>query len=637
MNYLGIKIIGLDSASCLIDFARQSIHAVSTDRITRIKKDNLDSRESLAWALSQSDGSDIFVSACFSHFDSQTQLLENAASSFQYSLIERAVRRIYKPSYRKDLVPFNSFRHKAISILAIALNPLLICTISTRNKLYKSFRNGDLPASLSLTNIAKLLHRILPHQHDSSIKGFQFVDHHTSHAFCAHYLAPFSSDSSYIFTIDELGDGIFLSLSRFINGKFDGFITRELAPPVYTSPSSKPHYASVPSIYSNFTEALGFIRSSDEGKVEALAAYGKPDKALLEKLSSCFIVEQGDQIDASMSILSSNTLVLSDFYSSAYLATLVDSLGPETVAATVQAWLEAFSQQYLSECFRRLQIQSSRINLGLAGGASANVIMNLGLYELLKPRQLFVAPPMGDDGASMGAALFTAASHGKDLSWISKKYPMPYWGPKITSESALQALKSSKYSSELIFSRPLTTEDLVSIIVQDLALEKVVAIATEKSEFGPRALGNRSIIALPTSPKTRDLINTKIKRRPYFQPFCPSVLEEDREELFVSSYSHKHMAIAFRLRPEFAKKYPSACHIDLTARPQFVTESDNPFYYRLLKQIKSLIGHGILINTSFNLHGRPTVCDASHAIDDFIACQIHSMVLGDFYVTKKSR
>jgi carbamoyltransferase len=155
-------------------------------------------------------------------------------------------------------------------------------------------------------------------------------------------------------------------------------------------------------------------------------------------------------------------------------------------------------------------------------------------------------------------------------------------------------------------------------------------------EFGPRALGNRSIIASPMFDDTRHRINSTVKRRPNYQPFCPSILEEERERLFNNSFSHKHMAIAFRMKDEFIKDLPCAVHVDGTSRPQFVEKEDNSNYYRYLKALKDLTGYGVSLNTSFNLHGRTIVRTPKDAVIDFIDCNIDELFIEGFRVKRKN-
>jgi carbamoyltransferase len=154
-------------------------------------------------------------------------------------------------------------------------------------------------------------------------------------------------------------------------------------------------------------------------------------------------------------------------------------------------------------------------------------------------------------------------------------------------------------------------------------------------EWGPRALGNRSIIADPRPKDFREKINKEIKRRPAFQPFCPSILAEEAPRLFESYYLNKHMTCAFRMKKEFWDKLPSAIHIDGTARAQFVSREDNEKYYRLLKKVKDLTGFGIIINTSFNKHGRTIVETPHDAIIDFLDTDMDYVVIEGLLITRK--
>ncbi len=162
---------------------------------------------------------------------------------------------------------------------------------------------------------------------------------------------------------------------------------------------------------------------------------------------------------------------------------------------------------------------------------------------------------------------------------------------------------------------------------KSIANGNVVSLFHGREEYGPRALGNRSIVANPCDPNVTKRINSTVKRRPLYQPFCPSFLEDERERLFESSFKHKHMAIAFRMKKEFWEHLPSAIHVDGTARPQFVEYEDNPNYYRLISAVKEQTGYGAVINTSFNLHGRTMVHTPKDAITDFIDCNIDELYI----------
>ncbi len=257
--------------------------------------------------------------------------------------------------------------------------------------------------------------------------------------------------------------------------------------------------------------------------------------------------------------------------------------------------------------------------------------MNLHIYEETPFKDIYIFPAMGDDGTATGAAILNAIDHGEDLLWLKDKY-MPYWGPQIHEADIVQALNISEWKDKISYEK-IPDDHLAEVIADNIVDNKIVALVQWRMEFGPRALWHRSILANPRNPEIQNRINMTVKRRPSFQPFCPSVLEDERERLFENAYPHKHMAIAFRMKDEFHKDIPWAIHIDGTARPQFVEEKDDVLYYNILKKLKQKNEYGITINTSFNLHGRTIVRTAEDAIRDFIDCNIDVLFLEWYKIT----
>ena len=256
--------------------------------------------------------------------------------------------------------------------------------------------------------------------------------------------------------------------------------------------------------------------------------------------------------------------------------------------------------------------------------------MSLNIYERTNFKNIYVLPPMGDEGLAIGSAILSAIDLGLDIGWL-RNYEMPYFGDSIARSSVIEASKEF-HNIEIKDFQDSWPEAAAALVANG----KICAIVQGKMEFGPRALGNRSIIANPGIESIRDRINSNVKRRPSYQPFCPSILEEERERLFSESFSHKHMAIAFRMKKEHIKKLPCAVHVDGTARPQFVSRVDNENYYRYLKELKKLTGYGVSLNTSFNLHGRTIVRTAHDAITDFIDCNIDALFIEGYKINLKN-
>lgn len=299
----------------------------------------------------------------------------------------------------------------------------------------------------------------------------------------------------------------------------------------------------------------------------------------------------------------------------------------EDVSAAVQKYLEDTTIPYYKDIVEFTGID----NVCLSGGVTANVIMNLNIFEHVT-KKLHITPAMGDEGSSEGAAILMMQENGyseDDLEWI-KQNKMPYLGSEYTNEEIKTVLDRAKEKVSYQFIDKNWQEEVASLVEQ----KKIGALFQGRMEWGPRALGNRSIIALTNDKDIRTKINKEIKKRPLFQPFCPSILVEEKERLFEDAYNNKHMTCAFRLKKEFYDNIPSSIHVDGTARVQFVSQEDNLEYHKLLLKIKEKTGFGILINTSFNKHGRTIVETPSDAIDDFLDTDLDYLMIGSYLVKR---
>lgn len=302
---------------------------------------------------------------------------------------------------------------------------------------------------------------------------------------------------------------------------------------------------------------------------------------------------------------------------------LREKLGDANFAAAVQKWLEDIGVRYVSCIVEQEGIKK----LCFAGGVFANVKMNQQIFERLNLKDMYVFPAMSDSGCASGAIVLEKIREGEDIDWI-KKCEMPYWGPSYSEEEVKKAIKTQDYYYEYLGdSWPEYAAYLIS-------KGNIIAIFQGRMEYGPRALGNRSVLADPRDEKVKKVINSTIKRRKWYQPFCPSVLESERNKIFEKSYKNKHMTCAFTVKEEYRQVIPAVIHIDGTARAQFVEKNDNPNYYRLLKALKQEIGVGVVLNTSFNLHGRTIVMTPEHAIRDFIDCGIDYLIMEGYLIKR---
>ena len=607
MKIMGTKYCGHDSAICILDTSQKKIFAMSTERVTRIKHDSIDITPIIeAYDFENID----YVSHSYSDFEDKGHDGELREKMTYTKDIEKALRRIIKPKYVKDMNMSRAEKNKFIFKSLFGNFSAVRAYYSSKFKraLVKESAVGNRKAFTSY--IEKNFNKF-----NLSPKKIFFYEHHLCHATPSYYLSPFNGDKALALTIDGQGDGFFSKLFLF-NGPADYQLIGQSTADFL----DKGVFLSIGRIYENFTRAMDLRPNSDEGKVEALAAYGKADKDLLQQLKRATHVDKND-----LSI-NFDIVKIMPFHNIDWLKARRSKVGDENFCASVQTFLEDSIVTYLNYAYEKYPIS----NLCLSGGVAANIIMSLNIYERTPFKNIYVLPPMADDGLAIGSAILTAIDFGEDVAWL-KNFEMPYFGDSYSRDKVKKALDSF---DNIIY------DDLNDNWPQEAALSvskgKICSIFQGRMEFGPRALGNRSIIASPMLEGTRKKINSTVKRRPSYQPFCPSILEDERERLFKNSFPHKYMAIAFRMKDEFVKDLPCAVHVDGTARPQFVEEKDNPDYYRYLVALKDITGYGVSLNTSFNLHGRTIVRTPNDAVVDFIDCNIDELFIEGYRVRRRN-
>lgn len=602
MRILGTKFYGHDNSVFYLDTEKREVFALSNERVTRIKHDRASVKATLDQYPFLKDVT--WVVSGYEKQDNRRYYSDLYLYDFIYSEL--------KPKYIKELATLLKEKKTRITLF----KKLFFKSSVYRKWFFEEFWYKKIKKGMSFELARNKIDQYYQSLFDTNPVNIDHKDHHLCHAISSYAFSPFSGldKPTLSFTIDGVGDFAFSALYKFNN--LNDYECLAISESEYVE-NSRHDGTSIGFVYSDFTRAMDLIPDSDEGKVEALAAYAKADDAFLNMM---------------MGMVSFSDLSIKldkDLYhkltNDSFLREKRTELGDEVFCATVQTWLENVVVDYLNLVHEKTGIDQ----VCFSGGVAANIIMSLNVYERTPFKNIYVFPAMGDDGVAAGAGILKAMDIGEDVSWLNQHY-MPYLGDSFSRDQVQFELENWQ---EKIVVKDLN-DSWPEEAAKSIANGKVVSLFHGREEYGPRALGNRSIVANPRDPDVTKRINSTVKRRPLYQPFCPSFLEDERERLFESSFKHKHMAIAFRMKKEFWEDLPSAIHVDGTARPQFVEYEDNPNYYRLISAVKEQTGYGAVINTSFNLHGRTMVHTPRDAITDFIDCNIDELYIEGFKVTR---
>ncbi len=420
-------------------------------------------------------------------------------------------------------------------------------------------------------------------------------EHHVTHAANAYYGSGF--DEALIVSLDGYGSGLAGAASVGRGGTIERI-----------HGIAYPH--SLGTFYESVTSGLGFRPSRHEGKIVGLAAYGDP-KVLREVL-----LARIDQQPGGFRILESNNM---------YFARLLASQFPKIdVAAAYQHVLEKVATDYIAYHLAKTGTK----NVVLSGGVVANVKLNQRIFELAGVEQIFVHPNMGDGGCGTGAALLEFQGHPA----LSERLPNVYLGPSYNDEEILAALQRS----QLAYDKYAPIEPKIA---QLIAAGKVVARFNGRMEYGPRSLGNRSILYHAREPEVNQWLNQRLGRTE-FMPFAPATLYEHREQCYLNvegaDYTAQFMTVTFDCTEFMRRESPAAVHVDGTARPQLVTATSNPSFHQVLTEYHRLTGLPSVINTSFNMHEEPIVCSPDDAVRAFLQGNLDYLAIGDFLVAHPS-
>jgi carbamoyltransferase len=460
---------------------------------------------------------------------------------------------------------------------------------------------------------------------------FHRIEHHQAHLASTFFVSPF--ESAAVLSADGLGD--FASTM---------WATGEASRLRMHGAISFPHSLGI--YYTALTQYLGFWRFGDEYKVMGLAAYGQP--SCREEFRRILRSRGGLDFRLGLEYFrhhvsgaemtwrnSEETPVIGRIFSSR-LETLLGPARAEDqplearhhdIAAAMQDRLE----EVLLEKLNALHQLTGQKSLCLAGGVAFNCVANGKIFERTPFERVYVQPAAGDAGLAVGAAFYLLHHAFSEPRRFAMQHA--YWGPQF-AESQLRAAIDSRVPVDAGIQRRSFHLDLLpAAAARHIAEGKVVGWYQGRAEWGPRALGNRSILADPRRAEMKDVLNRRIKHRETFRPFAPSILEEAMNEYFVGAHPSPFMTFAFPVRPEKRATIPAPVHLDGTARLQTVRRDTNPLFWRLIREFANLTGVPAVVNTSFN-DNEPIVCRPEEALDCFLRTRMDVLVMGETILEK---
>ncbi|MGA7963543.1 MAG: carbamoyltransferase [Candidatus Acidiferrales bacterium] len=434
---------------------------------------------------------------------------------------------------------------------------------------------------------------------------FRFVDHHLAHAISAYAFSGF--DDAAVLVLDGRGAWEATSLWRGRNGRLEH---------IWTIPWPN----SLGLFYAQFTHYLGFTPYSDEWKVMGLAPYGEPGINLRD-----FIVPDDNPYR-----VDTHRLISKD---SAPIAGIESRLGPGRVPESdidarhknMAFAVQDMCEQAMMTLARAAVTQTGCRNLCLAGGVALNSKANGKILASGIVDRIFVQPAASDDGVCLGAALAPMLDNGGKFPM--RKMRHAYLGTESSDAEIAKALDAYKI-------RATRVADPATTAAEMLAHGKILGWFQGRMEFGPRALGSRSILADPRDPEMNAKVNNAVKFREWWRPFAPSMLSEVASEYLESATDSPFMVLTAQVRAEKRSVIPSVTHVDGSARPQTVERDISPLYWRLIYEFGQRTGVPVVMNTSFNLRGEPIVCSPTDAIRTFFSSGMDALVIGSYVVEK---
>jgi carbamoyltransferase len=463
---------------------------------------------------------------------------------------------------------------------------------------------------------------------------FHRVEHHQAHLASSFYCSPF--ERAALLSADGLGD-----FASTMWGAGNGNLMN------IDGAVAFPH--SLGLFYSGVTQYLGFLKFGDEYKVMGLAAYGQPEQQeAFREIVQFDAHSNGNGFRLGLDYFTHHrtgpemswaeadkTPVLGKIFSEEMAKRLGPVRAPEAALEQSHRNLAASLQSRLEEVYlgmlKKLAGQTRLKAVCLAGGVAFNCVANGKIFDATPFEQVYVHPAAGDAGLAVGAALYVWHQKlGKPRSFVMDH---AYWGPGYSRGEIRRAIDSNGIAQKGYSVAELPEKELMSKTAALIADGKILGWFQGRCEWGPRALGNRSIVADPRRPEMKEILNRRIKHREIFRPFAPSILAESTAEYFERSHPSPFMTLAYSVRAEKRGKIPAPTHVDGTGRLQTVTREANPRYHALISAFRDLTSVPVVLNTSFN-DNEPIVCRPEEALDCFLRTQMDALVLGDFLITK---
>ncbi len=516
---------------------------------------------------------------------------------------------------------------KSTQITDIAFNTKPLSNIFPKSLFFlKNFslkKNQPIKRVLKKINVKKKL--IENFELNKNVK-FHFIEHHLAHIASAFY--PSGLKKANGLSIDGSGDFVTCAIAECENNLIK-----------IKKKTFFPHSLGI--FYHGMTQFLGFKNYGEEYKMMGLAAYGKPK--YFEKIKKNLFIDVSNDLfklnldyfnhqKPGYKYITGDSLEIDQIYQKKLSDLFFDEINQEdnyeefqkNFASSVQKVYEFFFEKIILKIVKK----NFSNNLVYSGGCALNSTANQYITNNNHFKNVYINYAPGDNGGAIGAALMVSAYSNKSL----ENYKSPYLGKKFSNDEILSVLKSDNYKNKISY-EIIEDKKLFDISAKIISEGNIIGWFQDKMEFGPRALGNRSILADPTKPNMKDIINKKIKRRESFRPFAPVTLKEFQNEWFESKFLSQYMSSLSIVKKDKQKIIPAITHVDGTARVQIVEKSTNFKLATLIESFKKITNVPVLLNTSFN-ENEPIVMKPEEALDCILRNDLDYLIISNFIIKK---